>query len=157
MILVGAASVRTGSAGGRERVQLVAAFARQDDPMLRMLVGAIAARADLTLAAIDDLQLALETVLATVDDSAQLELDFVLDGERLSVRVAPLPARIEPLLAGDAATTPGLGEDRAPGAEDRPYVPSLAEVLTTLADGCRVERAREGLAVTLEKRRLRGG
>ncbi len=155
--MVGAvASPHTGSDGGRERVQVVADFARQDDPMLRMLVGAIAARADLTLAAIDDLQLALETVLATVDDGAQLELDFVLDGERLSVRVAPLPTRIEPLLAGDAPPPSGLAGDGAPDAEDRPYVPSLAEVLATLADGCRVERARGGLAVTLEKRRLRG-
>jgi serine/threonine-protein kinase RsbW len=103
----------------------------------RLVVGGLAARLDLTYEQIDDLQLAVETVLAReAEDGGQVTLAIEVGERSLELRIGPLHAA--PLAADlDSAQDDGLG---------------LGRLLSTLVE--RVETVeRDGAAwLLLEKR-----
>jgi len=93
----------------------------------RLFVGGLAARLDLGYETMDDLQLALESVLGKAELGEEITLEAHVEGEGLSILVGPL--RRDPLEAG------------APHAERLELQRLLAALVaeaesTTRGDGC---------------------
>jgi hypothetical protein len=73
-----------------------------------LVLGGIAARHELTLDALDDLQLALESLLAGADDSDDVTIVLQVDGGTISAAVGPLAAATAGELEREADETLGL-------------------------------------------------
>ena len=126
-----------------ERIELVTPVGRAWDPVIRLVLGGIGDRLDLGFDELDDLQLAVERLLA----EARLEDRVTLSFEILerSVRV-----RIGPILTGAVAealqSPPGL-----------PGELTLGRILQTVVDSYGVEKVEDGhMVVRLEKAVRRG-
>lgn len=106
-------------------------------PVIRLMVGGIAERADFGFEAMDDLQLAIERLLAETGSEGRVTIAFDLVPGRIRARVGPL---MEAGLAR-ALQVPG---DPAPLA--------LSNILATVVDSFGVEDATgEEIVVRLEK------
>jgi hypothetical protein len=121
-----------------ERIELVTPTGRAWEPVIRMILGGIADRLDLGFDELDDLQLAVERLLAEGDPHDPVTLSFELVGRGVRARVGPLR---------DAALAEALqGPDPGPGEL------SLPRILSTVVDSYGVEEVRDGhLIVRLEK------
>ena len=126
-----------------DRIELVTPIGRQWDPVIRLVLGGIADRLDLGFEELDDLQLAVERLLADARFDDRVTLSFeILDK---SVRL-----RIGPLLTGAVA-------DALQQPDARPGELTLGRILQTVVDSYGVEKVEDGhMVVRLEKAVRRG-
>lgn len=106
----------------------------------RLVVGGLAARLDFSYEHLEDLQLALESLLSNEAYAAgdEVTVELRVDGETVDVLVGPLDARrLEPDLAQSADASVGVG---------------LGRLLATVAERVDVERRETGEWVRLRKR-----
>jgi hypothetical protein len=121
-----------------DRIDLTTPVGRAWDPVIRLVLGGIGDRLDLGFDELDDLQLAVERLLA----EARLEDRVTLSFEILerSVRV-----RIGPILTGAVA-------EALQGPPSKPGELTLGRILQTVVDSYGVEKVEDGhMVVRLEK------
>ncbi len=107
-------------------------------PVVRLIVGGVAERADFGFEAMDDLQLAIERLLVEAGSDGHVKLSFDLREGGIRTTVGPLR---EGGLAKALQDTEG-----APGTL------SLGRILSTVVDSYGVEEASDGnIVVRLEK------
>ena len=121
-----------------DRISLEAPLDGAFKPVVRLIVGGVAERADFGFEAMDDLQLAVERLLAEAGADGEVMLLFELKDDGIRTRIGPLReqgvalALQEPI--GDAGTVP------------------LGRILATVVDSYGVEHAADGqIIVRLEK------
>lgn len=121
-----------------DRIALEAPLDAAFGPVVRLIVGGIAERADFGFEAMDDLQLAIERLLAEAGSDGRVSMTFDLVPGRIRVRVGPLR---EAGLSG-ALQDP----DNTPGQL------TLGRILDTVVDSYGVDDAADGeIVVRLEK------
>ena len=121
-----------------DRIELVTPVGRPWDPVIRLVLGGIGDRLDLGFDELDDLQLAVERLLAEARFEDRVTLTFEIL-ER-SVRV-----RIGPILTGAVA-------DALQGPPAKPGELTLGRILQTVVDSYGVEKVEDGhMVVRLEK------
>ena len=121
-----------------DRIELTTPIGRDWEPVIRMVLGGIADRLDLGFDELDDLQLAVERLLAEGDPEDPVTLSFELLVKGVRTRVGPL--RDAALASALQGPPPGPGEL------------TLPRILSTVVDSYGVENATEGrLVVRLEK------
>jgi hypothetical protein len=121
-----------------DRIELVTPVGRAWDPVIRLVLGGIGDRLDLGFDELDDLQLAVERLLAEASFEDHVTLTFEIL-ER-SVRV-----RIGPILTGAVA-------DALQGPPAKPGELTLGRILQTVVDSYGVEKVEDGhMVVRLEK------
>ena len=121
-----------------ERIDLVAPLAGDFLAVIRLIIGGIAERVDFGFEEIDDLQLAVERLLAEAGPEGSVQLSFEVAEGRIRARVGPLRERAvaEALRNGERST----GEL------------TLPRILGTVVDSFGVEDAeRDDIVVRLEK------
>lgn len=119
-------------------MHIVAPLDEAFGPVVRVMVGGVAERADFAFEEMDDLQLGIERLLAEAGPDGRVRLSFEL-GE------GGIRTRIGPLREGGLA--------RALQREDAPGILTLRRVLNTVVDSFGVEESTDGgLTVRLEKR-----
>lgn len=121
-----------------DRIELTTPIGRDWEPVIRMVLGGIADRLDLGFDELDDLQLAVERLLAEGDPEDPVTLSFELLEKGVRTRIGPLR---------DAALASALqGPTPAPGEL------TLPRILSTVVDSSGVEEVADGhLVVRLEK------
>jgi hypothetical protein len=120
-----------------ERIELEAPLAGAFQPVVRLIIGGIAERVDFGFEEIDDLQLAVERLLAEAGSVGSVRLSFEVGNGSIRTRVGPLSER---------AIAEALQEDSPPGEL------TLRRILQTVVDSFGVEEAEDGeLVVRLEK------
>ena len=121
-----------------ERIELEAPLSGDFQAVIRLIIGGIAERVDFAFEEIDDLQLAVERLLAEAGQVGSVALTFEVGEARIRTRVGPLPER-------------ALAEALRDG-ERRPGVLTLRRILQTVVDSFGVEPLDEGrIVVRLEK------
>ncbi len=121
-----------------ETVQLELPAGRDWNAVTRMVLGGIGDRLDLGFDEIDDLQLAVERLLAEASAQGSVKLSVELSEGRVRARVGPL--------AESAVAEALQGPEPAPGEL------GLRRILATVVDSYGVEAAgEEGLYVRIEK------
>jgi hypothetical protein len=126
--------------GSVDLIHLEAPVAPDFQPVVRLIIGGIAERIDFGFEEIDDLQLAVERLLA--ETGSQSSVRFVFEVGERSVRAHVGPLR-------EQAVAKALQEDQ-PG----PGHLTLRRVLQTVVDSFGVEEAADGdIFVRLEKLR----
>jgi hypothetical protein len=126
-----------------DRIELVTPVGRAWDPVIRLVLGGIGDRLDLGFDELDDLQLAVERLLAEASFEDRVTLSFEIL-ER-SVRV-----RIGPILTGAIA-------EALQGPPAKPGELTLGRILQTVVDSYGVEKVEDGhMVVRLEKAVRRG-
>ena len=124
----------------RELIDLDAPLEADFQPVIRLIIGGIAERVDFAFEEIDDLQLAVERLLAEAGRRDTVHLRFEVREEAIRARVGPLDER---------AITDALRD-----GETRPGQLTLERILTTVVDSFGVEDASDGgVMVRLEKRK----
>ena len=121
-----------------ERIELEAPLAGDFQAVIRLIIGGIAERVDFAFEEIDDLQLAVERLLAEAGRVGTVALSFEVGSSSIRTRVGPLSesAVAEALRDGDA----------------RPGELTLRRILQTVVDSFGVEEAEDGrIVVRLEK------
>ncbi|HZC12695.1 MAG TPA: hypothetical protein VE270_01630 [Thermoleophilaceae bacterium] len=122
-----------------ELVELETPIGSEWEPVVRMVLGGIADRLDLGFDELDDLQLAVERLLAEAGAQRSVRLAFELASDHVRTRVGPL--REAPIAAALQGPPPAPGEL------------GLRRVLDTVVDSFGVEESADGeLFVRLEKR-----
>jgi hypothetical protein len=107
-------------------------------PVVRLIVGGIAERADFGFESMDDLQLAIERLLVEAGSDGQVELSFELRQGGIRTRIGPLHER-------------GLAESLQDSGESAASL-SLGRILRTVVDSYGVEEVSGGdIVVRLEK------
>ena len=122
----------------RERIDLEAPLETDFQPVIRLIIGGIAERVDFAFEEIDDLQLAVERLLAEAGQVGSVRLSFEVGDASIRARVGPLSERAvaEALRDGDAS----------------PGQLTLRRILQTVVDSFGVEDAGDGaIVVRLEK------
>ncbi len=122
----------------RERIELEAPVAGDFHAVVRLIIGGIAERVDFAFEEIDDLQLAVERLLAEAGSQRSVRLSFEVGGDGIRARVGPLsePALAEALRDGDP----------------RPGELTLKRILQTVVDSFGVDDVDDGgIVVRLEK------
>jgi hypothetical protein len=126
-----------------DRISLEAPLEGAFKPVVRLIVGGVAERADFGFEAMDDLQLAVERLLAEAGADGEVTLSFELKGDGIRTRIGPLRERRIAEALQERAVAPGT-------------LP-LARILSTVVDSYGVERAAGGeIIVRLEKLAERG-
>jgi anti-sigma regulatory factor (Ser/Thr protein kinase) len=123
---------------GNPRIDLQAPLGGDFQPVVRLIIGGIAARVDFAFEEIDDLQLAVERLLAEAGNQQTVDMSFELEAGHVRTRVGPLNERAiaEALRDGDAA----------------PGELTLKRILQTVVDSFGVEEVSNGgIVVRLEK------
>ena len=121
-----------------DRIELTTPIGRDWEAVIRMILGGIADRLDLGFDELDDLQLAVERLLAEGDPQDPVTLSFELLERGVRTRVGPL--RDSALATALQGPPPGPGEL------------TLPRILSTVVDSYGVESAENGrLVVRLEK------
>jgi len=124
----------------RELIDLDAPLEPDFHPVIRLIIGGIAERVDFAFEEIDDLQLAVERLLAEAGTRDTVHLRFEVREEAIRARVGPLDEH-----AIAAALRDGEG---------RPGQLTLERILTTVVDSFGVEDSADGgVVVRLEKRK----
>jgi hypothetical protein len=107
-------------------------------PVVRLIVGGIAERANFGFEAMDDLQLAIERLLVEASSDGQVQLSFELREDGIRTRVGPLHEK-------------GLAK-ALQDPDNQPGSLSLARILSTVVDSYGVEEVTGGdIVVRLEK------
>jgi hypothetical protein len=123
-----------------DRIELTTPVGRAFEPVIRMVMGGIADRLDLGFEDLDDLQLAVERLLAEGDPHDPVTLSFEILEHGVRTRVGPLR---------DTSLAAALQ-----GPEPRPGELTLPRILSTVVDSYGVEQVRDDhLVVRLEKAR----
>ena len=122
----------------RDRIELTTPVGRAWEAVVRMVLGGIADRLDLGFDQLDDLQLAVERLLAEGDPKDPVSLSFELTEGGVRARIGPLR---------DTALAEALQ-----GPEPPPGVLTLPRILSTVVDSYGIEEVADGhLIVRLEK------
>jgi hypothetical protein len=121
-----------------ERITLEAPLDGTFGPVVRLIVGGIAERADFGFEDMDDLQLAIERLLAEASSEGRVSMAFDIAPGRIRVSVGPLH---------EQGLANALQEaDRVAGR------PTLRRILTTVVDSYGLEDAAGGeMVIRLEK------
>jgi hypothetical protein len=121
-----------------DRIDLVAPPGKAWEPVIRLVLGGIAERLQLGFDELDDLQLAVERLLAEAgDDTSAVSLSFELGERGVRTRIGGLQER---------AVADALQGPQPPGEL------TLKRILETVVDSFGVEEAADGkLLVRLEK------
>jgi hypothetical protein len=123
-----------------DRIELTAPTGRAFEPVIRMVMGGIADRLDLGFEDLDDLQLAVERLLAEGDPQDPVTLSFEILDRGVRTRIGPLR---------DTSLAAALQ-----GPDPRPGELTLPRILSTVVDAYGVEQVHDGnLVVRLEKAR----
>lgn len=121
-----------------ERIDLEAPLSGDFQAVVRLIVGGIAERVDFGFEDIDDLQLAVERLLAEAGSSGTVCLSFEVGDDRIRTRVGPL---------SEAKVAEALRDGDVP-----PGRLTLRRILETVVDSFGVDRAAEGgIVVRLDK------
>jgi hypothetical protein len=121
-----------------ERIELEAPLDGAFQPVIRMIIGGIAERVDFGFEEIDDLQLAVERLLAEAGTVGSVRLSFEVGEDSIRARVGPLSEHkvARALRDGDAA----------------PGELTLPRILQTVVDSFGVDESADGrIVVRLEK------
>jgi anti-sigma regulatory factor (Ser/Thr protein kinase) len=122
----------------RERIDLEAPLSGDFHAVVRLIIGGIAERVDFAFEEIDDLQLAVERLLAEAGTVGSVRLSFEVGANGIRTRVGPLSEHkvAEALRDGDAA----------------PGELTLRRILQTVVDSFGVDESEDGrIVVRLEK------
>jgi hypothetical protein len=123
------------------RIELETPLAGAFQPVIRLIIGGIAERVDFGFEDIDDLQLAVERLLAEAGPEGTVRLSFEFGEGHIRTRVGPLRER---------AIADALRDGEAPPGEL-----TLKRILQTVVDSFGVEDVAGGeIVVRLEKLRL---
>jgi hypothetical protein len=123
-----------------ERIELKAPLSGDFQAVVRLIIGGIAERVDFAFEEIDDLQLAVERLLAEAGQVGSVELSFEIVRGGIQTWVGPLS---EPAIA-----------DALSDGEVRPGELTLRRILQTVVDSFGVEEAGdEHVVVRLIKRK----
>jgi hypothetical protein len=121
-----------------ERIDLEAPLTGDFQPVVRLIIGGIAERVDFAFEEIDDLQLAVERLLAEAGQVGSVQLSFEVGEAGIRTRVGPL---------SESAVADALRDGEPP-----PGRLTLRRILQTVVDSFGVEDAGEGaIVVRLEK------
>ena len=123
---------------GNPRIDLQAPLTGDFQPVVRLIIGGIAERVDFAFEDIDDLQLAVERLLAEASNQATVNLSFEIEEGHVRTRIGPLNERAiaDALRDGEAA----------------PGELTLKRILQTVVDSFGVEEVSNGgIVVRLEK------
>ena len=124
----------------RERIELEAPLAGDFQPVVRLIIGGIAERVDFAFEEIDDLQLAVERLLAEAGSQDSVHLSFEVADGSVRTSVGPLNERAI--------------ADALRGGEPAPGELTLKRILQTVVDSFGVEDVSNGgIVVRLEKLR----
>jgi len=118
----------------RDEVTLVIPADEDFRSIVHLVVGGLAVRLGLTMDALEDLQVALDALLARRDDMSDVHVRMVFDDQTMRAAVGPLPSRVIEDLERDSD---GLG---------------LRRVLETVCDTHELEQRDDGTWVELTKR-----
>jgi anti-sigma regulatory factor (Ser/Thr protein kinase) len=122
----------------QERIDLEAPLAGDFQAVVRLIVGGIAERVDFAFEEIDDLQLAVERLLAEAGSIGSVRLSFEVGANRIRARVGPL---------SEAKVAEALKDGDVP-----PGHLTLWRILQTVVDSFGVDRSGDGrIVVRLEK------
>jgi len=124
----------------RERIDLDAPLMGDFQPVVRLIIGGIAERVDFAFEQIDDLQLAVERLLAEAGSQRSVHMSFEVEEGHVRTSVGPLSERAiaDALRDGDVA----------------PGELNLRRILETVVDSFGVEEVSDGgIVVRLEKLR----
>jgi anti-sigma regulatory factor (Ser/Thr protein kinase) len=121
-----------------ERIDLEAPLSGDFQAVVRLIVGGIAERVDFAFEEIDDLQLAVERLLAEAGTAGTVCLSFEVGPNRIRTRIGPL---------SETKVAEALKDgDMVPGQL------TLRRILQTVVDSFGVDRLAEGgIVVRLEK------
>jgi anti-sigma regulatory factor (Ser/Thr protein kinase) len=121
-----------------ERIDLEAPLSGDFQAVVRLIVGGIAERVDFAFEEIDDLQLAVERLLAEAGTSGTVCLSFEVGEDRIRTRIGPLSqAKVAEALQ-DGEMVPGQL--------------TLRRILETVVDSFGVDRGDSGgIVVRLDK------
>jgi hypothetical protein len=123
---------------GKPRIDLKAPLTGDFQPVVRLIIGGIAERVDFAFEEIDDLQLAVERLLAEAGSQQTVDLSFELEEGHVRTSVGPLSER-------------AIGEALRDG-EPAPGELTLKRILETVVDSFGVEDVQNGgIVVRLEK------
>jgi serine/threonine-protein kinase RsbW len=123
-----------------ERIELEAPLSGDFQAVVRLIIGGIAERVDFAFEEIDDLQLAVERLLAETGQVGSVSFSFEIVDDGIRVRVGPLST---------SAISDALADGGAP-----PGVLTLRRILQTVVDSFGVETAADGsVVVRLVKRK----
>jgi anti-sigma regulatory factor (Ser/Thr protein kinase) len=122
----------------KERIDLEAPLSGDFQAVVRLIVGGIAERVDFAFEEIDDLQLAVERLLAEAGTAGSVSLSFEVGDNRIRTRIGPL---------SEAKVAEALRDGGLP-----PGHLTLRRILETVVDSFGVDRSAEGgIVVRLEK------
>jgi hypothetical protein len=125
---------------GLERIDLEAPLSGDFNAVVRLIVGGIAERVDFAFEEIDDLQLAVERLLAEAGTVGSVRMSFEVGDSRIRTRVGPL--------------SPTKVADALKDGDVQPGHLTLRRILETVVDSFGVERSADGtIVVRLEKRK----
>jgi anti-sigma regulatory factor (Ser/Thr protein kinase) len=120
------------------RIELEAPLAGDFQAVVRLIIGGIAERVDFAFEEIDDLQLAVERLLAEAGPEGSVEMSFEVVGDGIRTRVGPLRERAIAEALADGDVPPGQL--------------TLKRILQTVVDSFGVEESDGGgVVVRLEK------
>jgi hypothetical protein len=77
-----------------DQVTLVVPAEEEFRPIVHLVVGGLAVRLDLTMDTLEDLQVALDALLAQRDDEGDVHVRMVFDDEVMRTTVGPLPLQV---------------------------------------------------------------
>jgi anti-sigma regulatory factor (Ser/Thr protein kinase) len=122
----------------QERIELVAPLSGDFQAVVRLIIGGIAERVDFAFEEIDDLQLAVERLLAEAGQVGSVRLSFEVGESSIRTRVGPL---------SESSLAEALRNGDAP-----PGQLTLRRILQTVVDSFGVEDLGDGaIVVRLEK------
>jgi hypothetical protein len=122
----------------RQRIELDAPPGGDFHPVVRLIIGGIAERVDFGFEEIDDLQLAVERLLAEARSERTVRFAFEVGESSIRASVGPL---------SELAIADALHDGEAPPGEL-----TLKRILQTVVDSFGVEEAADGrIVVRLEK------
>jgi 2-keto-3-deoxy-6-phosphogluconate aldolase len=122
----------------RERIDLEAPLSGDFQAVVRLIIGGIAERVDFAFEEIDDLQLAVERLLAEAGTVGSVRLSFEVGSNGIRTRVGPLSEHKVAEALRDGEASPGEL--------------TLRRILQTVVDSFGVDEADDGaIVVRLEK------
>ena len=77
-----------------DEITLVVPAQEDFRPIVHLVIGGLAVRLDLTMDALEDLQVALDALLARRDDEGDVVVRVVFDDQVVRATVGPLPSAI---------------------------------------------------------------
>jgi hypothetical protein len=77
-----------------DEITLVVPAQEDFRPIVHLVIGGLAVRLDLTMDALEDLQVALDALLARRDDDGEVNVRVIFDDRVMRATVGPLPAAI---------------------------------------------------------------